>query len=80
MGDGAIALRDNLATVPWHFRVNLDVEEHFCTSVFIHPRQKEGLGVLEIYDKGRVLVAQHKGETRGTSIDIRRRKYYPKYT
>ena len=27
-----------------------------------------------------LLVAEHEEETRGTSIGVRRRKYYPKYT
>ena len=28
MGDGAIALEDSLTPLPWHNRVNLDVEDH----------------------------------------------------
>ena len=44
LGDGIIALGGSLAPVPWHIRVNLDVKD---TSVLIHPRQREGLRVLE---------------------------------
>ena len=44
LGDGAIALRDSLAPIPWHVRVTLDVED---TSVLIHPRQREALRVLK---------------------------------
>ena len=47
MGDGAIALGDRFAPVPWHLRVNLDVEVHYCISVLINSLQKEGLGVSE---------------------------------
>ena len=44
MGDGAIALGDSLAPLPWHLSVNHDVKD---SSVLIHPRQREGLRVLE---------------------------------
>ena len=40
----AVALGDSLALLPWHLRVNLNVEH---TSVLVHPRQREGLRVLE---------------------------------
>ena len=29
LGDGAIAIRDSRAPVPWHVRVNLGTEEHY---------------------------------------------------
>ena len=44
LGDGAIALGGSLPPVPWHFKVNLGTED---TSVLIHSRQREGLGVLD---------------------------------
>ena len=47
LGNGVIALRDSLAPAPWHVRVNFDVEEQYCTSVLIHPRQREELRVLK---------------------------------
>ena len=44
LGDGAVALGDSRAPVPSHIGVDLDVEEHYyCTSVFVHPRQREEL-------------------------------------
>ena len=49
---GDIALGDSLAQVPWYFRVNFEVED---TSVLIHPRQEEGLRVLEMCHKYRII-------------------------
>ena len=39
LGNGAIALGDSLALLPWHLGVNLDVRD---TSVFVHPHQRKG--------------------------------------
>ena len=48
MGNGAIALGDSLAPLPWHVRLNLGTEDQYCTSVLVHPRQGEaGLIVFE---------------------------------
>ena len=44
MVNGAIAFEYSLAPLPWHLRVNLDVE---VTSVLVHPRQREELKVME---------------------------------
>ena len=57
MGNGAIALGDNLAPLPWHFTVNLDVKDHHPTSVLIHPRQRERLRVLERCYKEYVIIS-----------------------
>ena len=47
--DGDIALRDNLAPVPWHVRVTSTSRNTIAqVSVLIHPRGREGLRVLEI--------------------------------
>ena len=59
MGSGAIAFGDNLAPVPWHLRLNLGTEDqHYCTSVLIHPPQREGLRVLERCYKERIINQQ----------------------
>ena len=47
MANEAIALGDSLALVPCYFRVTSAPR----ALVSIHPRQREGLRVLEIYDK-----------------------------
>ena len=47
MENAAIALGDSLAPVPWHLRVNLGTKDHYYTSVLRHPRQREGLRILE---------------------------------
>ena len=47
LGDGANAFRDSLALFPWHVKVTLYVEVHYCTSLLKHPRQREGPKVLQ---------------------------------
>ena len=65
MGSGTIALGDNLAPLPWHLRVNLDVEDHFSTGVLIHPRQREGLRVLErCYEEHIIISVACRGDTK----------------
>ena len=53
MGNGAFALGDSLAPLPWHLRENLGPEN---TSVFKHPRQTEELRVLERCCKERIII------------------------
>ena len=55
MGNGDIALGDSLVPVMWYLRVNLGTEDHYCCSVLIHPRQKEGLRVMERCYKERIM-------------------------
>ena len=55
MGDGTFALGDSFPPLPWHLRVNFDTEDHYSTSVLIHPRRKEGLRVLERCYKERIV-------------------------
>ena len=49
MGNGVIALGDSLVLVPWQLRVSLTPRTTIIvlSSVFVHPRQREGLRVLE---------------------------------
>ena len=63
--DGAIALGDSLALLPWNLRVDLDVEHHYSTSVLIHPRQREGVESWRYVIKNLSLIAQHEGEIQG---------------
>lgn len=68
-GDGIIPLEDNLAPLPWHLRVNLDVEDYYSTSAFMHPRQREGLRVLKsIYERHIIVSVLHKRDTRDVNI------------
>ena len=66
MGNGAIAFEDSFTPLPWYFRVNLDVEDHYCTSVLIHPRQREGPRVLETCSKEHIIISsESRGDTKG---------------
>ena len=79
LGDGAIALRESLAPVSWYVRVNLDVEGHFCTTNALkHPRQREGLRVLERLYNESIISSAASGETQETSKDVSKGKDYPK--
>ena len=63
MGDGAIALGDSLAPLPWHLRVDLDVKD---TNVLVHLRQREGLRVLKRCYTGHIIFSVAcRGDTRG---------------
>ena len=64
-GDGVIALRDRLASVPWYARVTLDVE---ATSVLKYPRQREGLAVLKRLYEEYIVSRVASRETQGTKI------------
>ena len=60
MGNGTIALGDNLALLPWHLWVDLDVKD---TSVIKHPRhRKESWGDVI---NNILLLAEHVEETHG---------------
>ena len=52
LGNGAIDFEDSLIPVPWYFRVNLGTED---SSVLTHPRQREGLRVLEMCYEKRII-------------------------
>ena len=55
MANDAIALGNSLAPLAWHLRVNFDIED---TSVFIHPRQREGLTILERCYEEHVIISE----------------------
>ena len=57
----SIAFRNNVAPLPWHLRVNLDVED---TSALIHPCQRKGLIFLErCYKEHRISSEVLMGDT-----------------
>ena len=66
MGNGAIALGDSLALLLWYLRLNLDVKDPYFTSVLVHPRQREGLRILERGYKEHINISVvYRGDTWG---------------
>ena len=41
---------------PWHRRVNLGAEEHYCPSVFVHPRLRKNRETLVRFTKNILLI------------------------
>ena len=75
MGNKVIALGDSLASVPWHFRVNLGTEDsstRVCSDTLTRGKGQESWRAVI---KSVSSIAKHEGETHGTLIDVTGRKY-----